>query len=454
MADTTEIAADEPRQMRGVTLSDSKDFELKPGEFRFNIELAKATTGDDGALYVEGVASDTGLDLEGERISLKGQGTMVEWVKAGDVILGGEADHWRRAFDDDLGQAIDARVLDGGGFYTKSRLFDWNERGKTLHKALEDGVQLGMSVFGKVTDFHREGRTPVIDGVALSRIMVTNRPVNTRTWLAAVAKSLPPEDPSTEDPAGEIESDKVETAKGLFKDALRDWKAQQADLKAFKDQMLRIEGMAFAVNLAQRIAWDLWDFEDPTAKETVDALAQVIEEAKAEIVKKAMDEAGDNAGPDLAKEVVMELKNQEGEGTEQAPEAQVPEQEPTEVATPVRVARSFAEAAKAIMADEALEPAQQKAAIATELARAASEIDDALPNEQPTGQEVPEWANRLMADLQEVKAAVETLEKANVGADEGGTPAETDDRPVLPLLSGATVAPKGAGGVRCLLLMQ
>lgn len=166
------------------------DTELMSGEFKFLVPLAKAVE-EDGKLFVEGVASDTGLDMAGERISEKGQASMARWAQKGTVVLGGEANHYMIAFDDDLGALVDGHVTDKGEFYLRSELDADNPRAVGLHTSLQKGKQLGLSVFGKITDFHDENDVPVIDGVTLTRVMVTPSPMNPRTWLSDVAKSLP-----------------------------------------------------------------------------------------------------------------------------------------------------------------------------------------------------------------------------------------------------------------------
>jgi hypothetical protein len=168
-----------------------EDVQLMDGEFKFLIPLAKATE-EDGKLYVEGIASDTGLDLHGEKISDKGQESMARWAKKGSVVLGGESNHWEIAFDDDLGKLVDGAVTDSAEFYIKALLDEDNPRASGLHAALKKGKQLGLSVFGRVTEFHQgDDGVPIIDGVALTRVMVTPSPANPRTWLECVAKSLP-----------------------------------------------------------------------------------------------------------------------------------------------------------------------------------------------------------------------------------------------------------------------
>lgn len=163
--------------------------QLMGGEFKFLVGLAKAVK-DGNDLFVEGIASDTGLDLQGQVISVAGQEAMAQWAQAGKVVLGGEADHYHIAFDDDLGTLVDGEVKGSGQFYIRAKLDNTNPRAVGLYDALESGKRLGLSVFGRVTSYDDTGSVPVINGVELTRVMVTPSPANPRTWLENVAKAL------------------------------------------------------------------------------------------------------------------------------------------------------------------------------------------------------------------------------------------------------------------------
>ncbi len=78
-------------------------------------------------------------------------------ARTGTVALGGEANHFQIAFDDDLGYLTDGRVLDSGEFYIKANLDKDNPRAVGLHKQLGSGKKLGLSVLGRVTESHTEG---------------------------------------------------------------------------------------------------------------------------------------------------------------------------------------------------------------------------------------------------------------------------------------------------------
>lgn len=301
------------------------DVQLMDGEFRFLVPLAKAT-GDGDNLFVEGIASDTGMDLQEQRIGLKGQQSMAWWAKAGKVALGGEADHFQIAFDDDLGKLVDGSVSDQGEFFIKAQLDTDNPRAVGLHTSLGKGKQLGLSVFGKVTEFHDEAGVPVIDGVQLTRVMVTPSPANPRTWLADIAKSLPsgqvtPQQDG-EDTGGTVTA---EVAKGMFLDALRAEMERDAELAPLMAQFERVSELDGLLHLLFEVAYSVSDqvgYNDFPPDQAAALLSEAIEEFKLEAVAKA--QAVGNAAP-------AEIVAKDGE----APVPEAPEDPANDEAAPI-----------------------------------------------------------------------------------------------------------------------
>jgi len=267
------------------------DVQLMDGEFRFLVPLAKATS-EGNNLFVEGIASDTGLDLQEQRIGLSGQQSMAWWARTGKVALGGEADHFSIAFDDDLGKLVDGSVSDQGEFYIKAQLDIDNPRAVGLHTSLGKGKQLGLSVFGKVTEFHEDAGIPVIDGVQLTRVMVTPSPANPRTWLADVAKSLHSDQvpPEQEDTAGGVVVT-ADAAKGMFLDALREAIANDEAMAPMMQQLDRITGIDGLLALLFGVAYDVYDQVEWGGLLPEDAaalLSEAVDEFKMEVIAKAL----------------------------------------------------------------------------------------------------------------------------------------------------------------------
>ncbi|MCK9629020.1 MAG: hypothetical protein M0R37_10565 [Bacteroidales bacterium] len=413
-------------------------------KFKFLVPLAKAVDGDDGALFVEGVASDTGLDLYDERISLAGQESMASWARTGTVALGGEANHFQIAFDDDLGYLNDGRVLESGEFYIRAELDRDNPRAVGLHKQLARGRQLGLSVFGFITKSHTEGSTPVIDGVQLERVMVTPMPVNPRTWLESVAKSLDitgdDEADADADATDEVSSANADTrsiAKGAFMEAVERWQQWMTERAPFDEQWDRIIEIAQLLDLLWDVAYDAWWASD-TTDEAVASLRESIEEFKAQVAAKAQQTSKADAPAD------------EGSATEAAAAAEIvaktetpaePQADaPVDEAPAVRVARSFADAAQQLLSDDTLDAGTQRKGVMAALANVAMALDQNLPD--PDEDETPPaWATVLMERLGAVEKALQTATSgANVNAGSLVTPPENADN-LAPVPVRKSVAP-------------
>lgn len=380
-------------------------------KFKFLVPVAKAVVSDDGQLFIEGVASDTGLDLYEERISLAGQESMASWARTGTVALGGEANHFQIAFDDDLGYLTDGRVLDSGEFYIRAALDQDNPRAVGLHKQLSNGKQLGLSVFGLITKSHTEGETPVIDGVQLERVMVTPRPVNPRTWLESVAKSLD----------GEIEKqDTRSLAKGAFMDALEQWQQWMAERAPFDEQWNRISEIAQLLDILWDVAYETW-WDSDSAEEAATALRESVDEFKAQVAAKAQGErAPDETPSDAPEEDAVVAKTE----TPEAPV--VPVQARADEAPAVRVARSFADAAQQLLSDDRLDAATQRKGVMAALANVAMSLDETLPD-VAEDEEAPAWATSMIERLGAVEKALQCATQANVNAGSPVTQPENGD---------------------------
>lgn len=396
-------------------------------QFKFLVPVAKAQTDEEGKLFVEGIASDTGLDLYKERISLTGQESMAAWARTGIVALGGEANHFQIAFDDDLGYITDGRVLDSGEFYIRADLDQNNPRAIGLHKQLSGGKQLGLSVFGRVTESHTEGQTPVIDGVVLERVMVTPMPVNPRTWLEAVAKSMTIEEEIEPEGIGAAAdaADMATIAKGAFMDALIAWQQMMEERAPFDEQWKRIQDIALLLDILWDVAYQIWwDNADP--EQAAALLRESIDEFKSQVTAKAQSKANETAAT-IAKTVEPPSKDNKIETIIPDP---VPM--PMDEAPAVRVARSFADAAAQLLSDETLEPAAQRKGVMAALANVAMALDDTLP-ELSDDEEAPAWAQAMMERLGALEKALQGAVPANVSAGSQKTPEDEDNLAQVPV---------------------
>ena len=438
------------------------DKQLLAGEFKIMVPLAKAVE-EDGVLYVEGIASDTGLDLQKERISLQGQESMASWARKGVVVLGGEADHYKIAFDDDLGKVIDGAVTENADFYIRSQLDQDNPRAVGLWKSLANGKQLGLSVFGKVTDFSNENGVPTIDGVMLTRVMVTPSPANPRTWLESIAKSivagdapaepdvpdlqtmidaaktveLLPDPPADPEPADLPEiPDAVTVAKGALKELMDAEAARVADLKPFWDEVDRLDAIEdllwFAFDIAYDAAWN----ETLTTEQRAAVVRETIDEFKVLVAakKRPAEPEGDDlmknssGGPASFTDIASKLLEDDiKEATLKAEQETVAEQ-PIPQRDAVRIARSFAEAVDLI--DNPMgTPEDIRAGVQAALTKTAVELDTALAAQAPGDADMPNWAKALMQEVSGLSKAVATLKSVNVDAGSRTTHPDTVNKP-------------------------
>ena len=397
------------------------------GEFKFLVPVAKAVT-ENGELFVEGVASSTGLDKENDIITAKGQASMASWANSGTVVLGGEADHFSVAFDDDLGIVQKGEVLTDGSFFVRAKLDKDNPRAVGLHKKLADGAQLGLSVFGRVTKpvTKSEDGARLIDEVALSRITVTKRPVNPDTWLGAVAKSLPAVDPEEEPKSADA------VAKGKFLDLLNEKLKREAEQAPIAAQFSRVSGISKLVSILYDAAYELEWAKDLTPDQKATAIAGAIDEFKATVMAKAETDDADAEGgdPPLAKsedvadeaaaEETEEAEESEAPDTEADAEIELEETEPAAKAAATeseglhpgtKVAKSFADAARMLFESPA-EPRAKREGAKELVGKLAADLDEALPEQQAEA-EAPAWAAKLM---QRIDALEHKLDRAGTGA--------------------------------------
>jgi hypothetical protein len=352
------------------------------------------------------VASDDGLDLYDERISVKGQESMARWANTGKVILGGEANHFQIAFDDDLGNLVEGSVTDRGEFFIKAELDTDNPRAVGLHKSLSKGKQLGLSVFGKMTEFHEEDGVPVIDGVELTRVMVTPTPANPRTWLEYVGKSLTAADDTPADEEAEPEIQEAADVEALAKDGTQGAEEAPEEVEADAEEteeVAKADDTTDAEAEAEVVEGLGEDSDTPEqAEEEVEAPEGEVEEvAKTEELQPTF--------ADVLNQVAVKAAA-DGEEVPEAPARQI--------------ARSFAQAVDMLFAPEAeLSPQEQREALGAVLGKTAAALDEAVPGEQ---EEMPTWALALQAQMSAIQKA---LERVNVGAGSGDTLPDNGDNP-------------------------
>jgi HK97 family phage prohead protease len=159
--------------------------------FLLNVTALKSYEAD-GKFFVEGIASDSAIDLENERFSDSCIKQMEESIKKGNIPL--RSDH-SRSWRDKLGKLIDAQIVDKSKLKIKALVDDGMSAGKDLIHSIKSGEVLGLSVQGNVSRANFEfdnslGKSiTVYEDIELNEVSVTATPANPRTTLS-IAKSI------------------------------------------------------------------------------------------------------------------------------------------------------------------------------------------------------------------------------------------------------------------------
>lgn len=205
---------------------------------------------------VEGMASNTDLDLTGERMADTAIQSMAKSLQSHPVLFKNEhGDEW----DAEFGEVTALYATEAHQLMMEAELDPDHYRTKTLVKALEKGKELGLSIGGMVVDSGYEwlsdlGRkVKTYKDILLEEISVTGSPAVADTWLTNITKSVKDwKDESTTDDKDES------TSEGVTKAA--DWKVGAArDLPITEDDSW--DGQAAKDSV---FAWAGWpDNPDP-----------------------------------------------------------------------------------------------------------------------------------------------------------------------------------------------
>jgi HK97 family phage prohead protease len=175
-----------------------KAFPVDKDGKRIEVEYKKYEKGapdtvvDIDNMYIEGIASTTNVDHDGERMAPEAIDAMIEQVNKTGIPLMNEH---QKGWDSKMGDIFQAWKDDRGQMYIKAKLDKDSSRAIDLYKAMKKGLQVGLSVAG----FIKRSAQELVDGlgkraktfydVVLKEISVTNRPSNFDTWLIAKSQS-------------------------------------------------------------------------------------------------------------------------------------------------------------------------------------------------------------------------------------------------------------------------
>lgn len=162
------------------------------------VPIRKSVLNDDGSIAVDGIASDSSLDLQNEKVpqdllekSLPylSQWGKLNWDHGKDDI--GDVFEARRISADEAAQEFGLTVDPGGGTYIKGRIYPLGDAAlapedlKTAHHRCQVGARLGFSLEGAAI----RKSTGEIQAVLANRVALCPQAVNLNA-VARVCKSL------------------------------------------------------------------------------------------------------------------------------------------------------------------------------------------------------------------------------------------------------------------------
>lgn len=142
---------------------------------------------------VTGLASNTSLDLTGERMADSAINAMIKSIETNRIYLNNEhGSDW----DDDFGEVTRLWATDAHEMMMEAELDPDHYRTKTLIKALDKGKKLGLSIGGYVKEAAREWfaaadrMVMTYKDISLFHVAITGTPAVAETWVTPITKSV------------------------------------------------------------------------------------------------------------------------------------------------------------------------------------------------------------------------------------------------------------------------
>src|SRR5579862_3725028 len=147
--------------------------------------VTKSYRGENGEMFIEGIASTVDIDQTGERMSPEVIAKM-----AARLIGCPLREEHQKGYLNRLGEIVKADVVNDANnrpaLWIKAKLHDWSSSAKDTFNAIKDGVKLGLSVAGKIKpgglvkqmDEHLGKFVPTYIDVDPTEVSVTDHPAN------------------------------------------------------------------------------------------------------------------------------------------------------------------------------------------------------------------------------------------------------------------------------------
>ncbi|MFB3910435.1 MAG: hypothetical protein ACE15D_18755 [Candidatus Eisenbacteria bacterium] len=186
------------------------------GKFKINLFVSKAYEDEKGDWYVEGIASGTRLDLQGDRMTPECIADMASQINSGQIPFC--TTHWDSDWNEEIGYLVEGSVDPADQLFVRVWLDKTMPNTVTLWRKLhgvpESGIparKLGMSIGGFVKTGHSEQRDGewqyVIEKLQLVHTVPTSMPAYpdaaiqnffsknrafAQDWMGAIFKAVSP----------------------------------------------------------------------------------------------------------------------------------------------------------------------------------------------------------------------------------------------------------------------
>ena len=195
-----------------------------PQRFRISLPILKTriVIGEDEngqeieTRFVEGVASSTDLDLQGDRMAPEAIQSMANSLKQHVINLNAEHD---TSWQSELGEISKLEVTDDYKLAIEAELNRMSKSNDLWYALTELDKKLGLSVGGYVREYEmaKEGEgegakwVRLFKDIELDHIAVTSNPANPKTWISNISKSVTANEDKLEKKI-ELEDEEVEKA--------------------------------------------------------------------------------------------------------------------------------------------------------------------------------------------------------------------------------------------------
>jgi hypothetical protein len=310
---------------------DQKRFKISMPIVKTRSKLVKDENGTEKEVrYVEGIASNTSIDLHGDRMAPSAIKSMADSLKYHAINLNDSHDKgWSR----EIGDIVELEVTENDELKLTAELSEMSVAKDLWYALTEKQKKLGLSIGGYVKDYEvveeedsdGEARwVRVFKDVELDHVAVTNSPANPKTWVDAISKSVKNTEKDIELFKAIKEEVKQETSE---KEMSEEDKEQAQKVRKIRDKFLTL----FGSNVQKEREVIL----DEVIKDGIDLLREFLGES-------FMENSSSLETEDVAKNVASEVESAEEEKESVTPENEG--KEPEAETTPTEETKEEAKA--------------------------------------------------------------------------------------------------------------